>query len=165
MELRSISGGVLIQQKDTLTGLAGNEAGDVPERTVTKRKPTTAELESLKFAWLVCKNAKSNAIILVRGKQTTGIGAGQMSRIDSLKIASIKMKKNENDLPPEVKSSPLVLASDAFFPFRDVIDGAHDCGVTAIVQPGGSVKDAESISACNEHGIAMIFTGVRHFRH
>lgn len=122
----------------------------------TKRQPTDEELQALKFAWKVCKHAKSNAIILAREGQTIGIGAGQMSRIDSVKIAAMKAR---------VPIEGSVLASDAFFPFRDGIDEAAKYGVTAIVQPGGSIRDKETISAADEHNITMVFTGIRHFRH
>ena len=110
----------------------------------------------MKFAWIVAKHVKSNAIVLAKNRMIVGVGAGQMSRIDSTHMAVRKANGRE-------KGS--VLASDAFFPFRDNVDLAAAAAVTAIVQPGGSVKDQESIDACNEHGIAMIFTGVRHFRH
>ena len=125
-------------------------------KVVTKRPPTDAELADLKFAWLVGKHVKSNAIVLAKDGMIVGVGAGQMSRVDSTEIA-VKKAGDAGARP--------VLASDAFFPFRDNVDAAAKAGVTAIVQPGGSVRDEESIAACDEHGIAMIFTGVRHFRH
>jgi phosphoribosylaminoimidazolecarboxamide formyltransferase/IMP cyclohydrolase len=125
-------------------------------RVVSKRQPTDAEMADLQFTWLVAKHVKSNAIVLGKNRMIVGVGAGQMSRIDSTHMAVRKANGRE-------KGS--VLASDAFFPFRDNADLAAAAGVTAIVQPGGSVKDQESIDACNEHGIAMIFTGLRHFRH
>ena len=132
-------------------------------KVVTKRAPTAEERAALHFAWLVCKHVKSNAIVLAsRASDGTGssfvvgVGAGQMSRVDSVKIAIRKAGDR-------VKGS--VLASDAFFPFRDNVDIAASMGVAAVIQPGGSVKDADSIAACDEHGIAMLFTGVRHFRH
>jgi len=158
IDYRTISGGMLVQDKDVTIGLENIKC-------VTERKPTDEELTSLKFAWKICKNVKSNAIILVRGTQTVGIGAGQMSRIDSVKIANIKMKSIENTLDKELLNQPLVLASDAFFPFRDVPDMAAQIGVKAIIQPGGSLKDADSIKSCNENKIAMVFTGIRHFKH
>src|SRR5205807_4756805 len=123
---------------------------------VTKRPPTEAEMADLRFAWAVGKHVKSNAIVLAKDGMVVGVGAGQMSRVDSVHMAVRKAGDR-------VKGS--VLASDAFFPFRDNVDMAAAAGITAIVQPGGSVKDQESIDACNERGIAMIFTGVRHFRH
>jgi phosphoribosylaminoimidazolecarboxamide formyltransferase/IMP cyclohydrolase len=122
----------------------------------TKRQPTDEELEALKFAWKVCKHVKSNAIVFARNGQTVGIGAGQMSRVDSVKIATFKAV-----MPTE----GTVMASDAFFPFRDGIDEAAKAGITAIVQPGGSIRDKEIIAAADEHGMAMVFTGVRHFKH
>jgi phosphoribosylaminoimidazolecarboxamide formyltransferase/IMP cyclohydrolase len=129
-------------------------------KVVTKRQPTEKEKLALDFAWRVAKYVKSNAIVLARGRQTVGVGAGQMSRIDSLKIASIKMKQAKLDV-----GESLVLASDAFFPFRDTVDEAVKVGVTAIIQPGGSIRDQDSIQAADEQNIAMVFTGTRHFRH
>ena len=152
LDVRRISGGYLLQDTDK---------PPVSEmKVVTKRQPTEAEKEALDFSWRVAKYVKSNAIVLSRGKQTVGIGAGQMSRIDSLKISARKMKEAKLDV-----GDSLVMASDAFFPFRDTVDEAHKVGVTAIVQPGGSIRDEESIQAANEHNMTMIFTGIRHFRH
>jgi phosphoribosylaminoimidazolecarboxamide formyltransferase/IMP cyclohydrolase len=111
----------------------------------------------------ICKHVKSNAIVLVRGSQTVGIGAGQMSRIDSLNIANEKMKAIKHGL--DESNNPLFLASDAFFPFNDVVLAAAKLGVKAIIQPGGSIRDEDSIKACDENGMAMVFTGARHFRH
>jgi phosphoribosylaminoimidazolecarboxamide formyltransferase/IMP cyclohydrolase len=128
-------------------------------KTVTERGPTERELEDLLFAWNVVKHVKSNAIVISRCTQTVGIGAGQMSRIDSTRIAVMKAR----DAGLEVKGC--VLASDAFFPFRDNLDLAAENGITAIIEPGGSVRDEEVIKAANEHDIAMVFTGIRHFRH
>ena len=125
-------------------------------KVVTKRAPSEKEIDDLIFAWTVCKHTKSNAIVYARDQQTVGVGAGQMSRVDSVRIGAMRAQ-----LP--IKGS--VLASDAFFPFRDGIDEAARHGITAVIQPGGSVRDAEVIQACDEHGIAMIFTGIRHFRH
>jgi phosphoribosylaminoimidazolecarboxamide formyltransferase/IMP cyclohydrolase len=113
-------------------------------------------MEDLHFAWRVCKHVKSNAIVLARAGQVVGVGAGQMSRVDSVRIACQKAGD---------RARGAVLASDAFFPFPDNVDVAAAAGVSAIVQPGGSVKDADSIEACDRHQVAMIFTGVRHFRH
>jgi phosphoribosylaminoimidazolecarboxamide formyltransferase/IMP cyclohydrolase len=150
LDYRRVDGGLLVQSRDA-------EADDFAKAEVkSKRAPTDAELADLKFAWLVAKHVKSNAIVLAKGRMIVGVGAGQMSRIDSTHMAVRKANGRE-------KGS--VLASDAFFPFRDNVDMAAASGITAIVQPGGSVKDQESIDAANEHGIAMIFTGVRHFRH
>ena len=123
---------------------------------MTKRQPTAAELADLHFAWLVCKHVKSNAIVLAKAGMVVGVGAGQMSRVDSAHMAVRKAGE---------RVQGAVLASDAFFPFRDNVDEAARAGVTAIVQPGGSMRDADSIAACDEHGLAMVFTGVRHFRH
>lgn len=122
----------------------------------TNRKPTDFEYKALDFAWKVAKHVKSNAIVYANDKQTVGIGAGQMSRVDSSKIAVLKARK-----PLE----GLAMASDAFFPFRDSIDEAAERGIKAIIQPGGSIRDEEVIKACDEHGIAMVFTGIRHFKH
>lgn len=150
-DIKRVSGGVLVQSLDI------ESAADL--KAVTKRGPNEKELEDLLFAWNVCKHVKSNAIIFAKDTRTIGIGAGQMSRIDSTKIAVMKA----GDAGLEVKGS--VLASDAFFPFRDNVDLASEQGITAIIQPGGSIKDEEVIKAADEHGIAMVFTGIRHFRH
>jgi phosphoribosylaminoimidazolecarboxamide formyltransferase/IMP cyclohydrolase len=155
IDYRSLTGGILVQDKDA--------ALLTEKKPATKRAPTKEEMDALMFAWVVCKHVKSNAIILVRGEQTVGIGAGQMSRIDSLNIAAEKMKAVNHGL--DEKKFPLVLASDAFFPFNDVPLTAAKVGVTAIAQPGGSIRDADSIKACDENNVAMIFTGMRHFRH
>ena len=125
-------------------------------KIVTKKKPSEKEMSDLRFAFIVCKHVKSNSIVLVKDEAVVGVGAGQMSRIDSTEI-SIKKAGNK------VKGA--VMASDAFFPFRDSVDTAAKAGITAIIQPGGSNKDDESIAAADEHGIAMVFTGQRHFRH
>lgn len=149
-DLKRVVGGLLLQGRD----LGMTNAADC--KVVTSRPPTASELEALDFAWRVCKHVKSNAIVFTNKDQTVGIGAGQMSRVDSSKIAVQKAL-----LPVQ----GTVLASDAFFPFRDGVDAAAEAGVTAIIQPGGSVRDEEVINAANEHGIAMIFTAMRHFRH
>jgi len=125
-------------------------------RVVTRRSPTATELTALQFAWKIVKHVKSNAIVLATEGATVGIGAGQMSRVDSVKLAILKAT---------VPTRGNVLASDAFFPFRDGVDTAAKAGVTAIIQPGGSVRDAEVIAAADEHALAMVFTGMRHFRH
>jgi len=125
-------------------------------KVVTNRAPTEAEIDDLLFAWTVCKHTKSNAIVYARDRQTVGVGAGQMSRVDSVKLGAMRAQ-----LP--VKGS--VLASDAFFPFRDGIDEAAKHGITAVIEPGGSVRDEEVIAAANQHGLAMVFTGIRHFKH
>jgi phosphoribosylaminoimidazolecarboxamide formyltransferase/IMP cyclohydrolase len=153
MEYRIISGGMLAQDRDN------DLTADL--KTATKRTPTKEEAASLEFAWKIAKHVKSNAIVLVRGFQTVGVGAGQMSRIDSLKIALEKMKEVKHNLD----SAPLVLASDAFFPFPDVVEASAKAGVSAIIQPGGSIKDDLSINAADNLNIAMLFTGMRHFKH
>lgn len=152
-DFKRVSGGLLIQDADA--GKIGT--GDL--QLVTRRKPTEREITDMLFAWKVVKFVKSNAIIYVRDNHTIGIGAGQMSRVYSARIAAIKAA----DEGLEVKGS--VMASDAFFPFRDGIDSAAGAGVTAVIQPGGSVRDEEVIAAADEHDIAMVFTGMRHFRH
>lgn len=126
---------------------------------VSTRQPSDAELKDALFCWKVAKYVKSNAIVYAKGDMTIGIGAGQMSRVYSAKIAGIKAA----DEGLEVAGS--VMASDAFFPFRDGIDAAAEAGITCVIQPGGSMRDQEVIDAANEHGMAMIFTGMRHFRH
>lgn len=152
-EYKQISGGFLVQDRDVY------KVAESDLRTVTKREPTSAERGAMLLAWTVCKHVKSNAIVLANETQTIGVGSGQMNRVDSVRIAA--MRAERFDLP--VKGS--ALASDAFFPFRDNVDEAASMGVTAIIQPGGSVKDDESIAAADEHGIAMVFTGYRHFKH
>jgi phosphoribosylaminoimidazolecarboxamide formyltransferase/IMP cyclohydrolase len=149
-DFRRVSGGLLVQDRD-------EEADPRNEwRVVTERHPTPAELEDLEFAWLVSKHVKSNAILFAKDRAVVGVGAGQMSRLDSAYIAAYKSGD---------RSRGGVCASDAFFPFRDGIDQIHAAGVTAIIQPGGSKRDEEVIAACNDHAIAMLFTGRRHFRH
>ena len=151
--LKKVSGGILIQDDDN-----GNITIE-DLKCVTERKPNDEELQDMFFAWKVAKFVKSNAIVYVKNKQTIGIGAGQMSRVISAEIANLKAL--EEGL--EIKNA--VMASDAFFPFRDGIDKAASSGIAAIIQPGGSIKDEEVIAAANEHGISMVFTGMRHFRH
>jgi phosphoribosylaminoimidazolecarboxamide formyltransferase / IMP cyclohydrolase len=153
LEYKSVSGGLLVQTRDS----GSVRAQEL--RTVTRRAPTLAELDDMIFAWRVAKYVKSNAIVAVKDKATVGIGAGQMSRVISSKIAA--MKAQEEGLTLESAS----VASDAFFPFRDGLDALAEFGVKAIIQPGGSRRDAEVIAAADEHGIAMVFTGMRHFRH
>jgi phosphoribosylaminoimidazolecarboxamide formyltransferase/IMP cyclohydrolase len=152
-DFKKVSGGLLVQ---------GNDMGKIGEsdlKVVTKLAPTPQQIEDMLFAWTVVKYVKSNAIIFCKDNMTIGVGAGQMSRVYSTKIAAIKAA-DEN---LEVKGS--VMASDAFFPFRDGIDAAAETGIAAIIQPGGSMRDDEVIEAANEHGLAMVFTGMRHFRH
>ena len=135
-------------------------------RVVTRRAPTAAELADLRFAWTVAKHVKSNAIVYARAGATVGIGAGQMSRVDSTRIAARKARDMAEALglaePPTVGS---VVASDAFFPFPDGLLAAAEAGATAVIQPGGSIRDEEVIAAADDAGLAMVFTGVRHFRH
>jgi phosphoribosylaminoimidazolecarboxamide formyltransferase/IMP cyclohydrolase len=149
-EFRQISGGMLCQTADDLPD-------DESEwKVVTEKKPIDVQLSDLRFAWAVCRHVKSNAVVLVKDQSLIGAGAGQMSRVDSVEIAI----KKAGD-----RSRGAVLASDAFFPFDDSIHQAAAAGVSAVVQPGGSRRDDEVIAACNKHGIPMIFTGRRHFRH
>ena len=126
---------------------------------VTQRAPDTATVGTLLFAWRVAKYVKSNAIVYAKGRQTIGVGAGQMSRVNSARIAAIKAEH------AGLQVQGAVMASDAFFPFRDGIDNAAKAGITAVIQPGGSMRDNEVIAAADEAGIAMVFTGMRHFRH
>ncbi len=153
LDYKRVAGGLLVQDRDDAT-MSREQL-----KVVSKRTPTEAELADLLFAWRVAKFVKSNAIVYTRNHQTIGVGAGQMSRVYSAKIAGIKAA----DEKLEVKGS--VMASDAFFPFRDGIDAAAAAGITAVIQPGGSMRDNEVIAAADEHGMAMVFTGVRHFRH
>jgi len=150
LDLRRVKGGLLVQASDSLP------EDSVSLKTVTKREPTQDEIADLLFAWRAVKHVKSNAIILVKDKTLLGMGAGQPSRIISAQIAKEKAGR-------KVKGS--VLASDAMFPFPDVVEAAAAGGVTAIIQPGGSIRDEDSIKAADKHNIAMVFTGVRHFRH
>ncbi|MGH7336826.1 MAG: bifunctional phosphoribosylaminoimidazolecarboxamide formyltransferase/IMP cyclohydrolase, partial [Myxococcota bacterium] len=152
-DFKRVGGGLLVQSSDTHV----LQPGEL--KVATKRRPGKAQLADLLFAWRVAKFVKSNAIVYAREQQTVGIGAGQMSRVYSARIAGIKAA----DEKLEVAGS--VMASDAFFPFRDTVDAAAAAGIAAIIQPGGSVRDPEVIAAADEHGLAMVFTGVRHFRH
>ena len=152
-DLKRVGGGVLIQTPDIL-----NVSADTL-KVVTKKQPTAEQLQDLLFTWRVAKFVKSNAIVFARNGQTLGVGAGQMSRVDSTRIAAAKANSAQLSLVGSVA------ASDAFFPFRDGIDVIAGNGVAAIIQPGGSIRDEEVIAAADEHGIAMVFTGVRHFRH
>lgn len=164
--MKKVVGGLLVQERD----LSDEDVRG--SKVVTKRGPTEQEWEALAFAWRVVKHVKSNAIVFagegVGILKTLGIGCGQMSRIDSTRIGIQKAVGARSSSGPGGKTPPLqgaVMASDAFFPFRDNVDEAAKAGITAIVQPGGSVRDGESIQAADEQGIAMVFTGVRHFRH
>lgn len=160
-ELRAILGALLVQERDRVVEgdrawEAAAAAGDAGFRVVTRRAPTEAEWRALRFAWRVCAHVKSNAVIFSGPDQTLAIGAGQMSRVDAVKVAIMKAGGS---------LAGSVAASDAFFPFRDGLDAVAAAGATAVVQPGGSVRDQEVIAAADEHGLAMVFTGRRHFRH
>lgn len=150
LDFKRVCGGLLVQEADKA------QLDTSSLKVVTEREPTEEELRDLAFAWKVVKHVKSNAIVLVKGSATIGVGAGQMNRVGSAEIACKQAGE---------KAIGSVLASDAFFPFRDTIDAAAKAGIKAIIQPGGSIRDDESIQAANEHGIAMVFTGVRHFKH
>ena len=148
LEFRGITGGVLIQDRDV------GEAGEL--KTVTRAAPTAEQLVDLRFAWKVCKHVRSNAIVFARSGQTVGIGGGQTSRVEAVKLAARKAV-----LP----LAGCAVASDAFFPFRDGLDACAEAGATSCIQPGGSVRDAEVVAAADERGLAMVLTGMRHFRH
>jgi phosphoribosylaminoimidazolecarboxamide formyltransferase/IMP cyclohydrolase len=148
---KRVGGGLVVQDRDA-TARGEVERGKV----VTKRAPSADEMRSLEFAWRVCKHVKSNAIVLAQGEATVGVGAGQMSRVVSVRLACEKAG---------ARAHGSVLASDAYFPFPDNVEAAAQAGVVAVAQPGGSVKDGEVIAAADAHGMSMILTGVRHFRH
>jgi len=152
-DYKRVTGGLLVQSRD----IGMITEGDL--KVVTKRAPTEQEIHDLIFAWKVAKFVKSNAIVYAKNRQTIGVGAGQMSRVNSARIAAIKAEH------AGLQVQGAVMASDAFFPFRDGIDNAAKVGITAVIQPGGSMRDAEVIAAADEAGIAMVFTGMRHFRH
>ena len=157
---KTVAGGLLVQTRDN------GMIDDIDLRAVTTRAPTDRELEDMKFAYKVAKHVKSNAIVYAKDGQTAGIGAGQMSRIDSARIAAIKAEEAAKAMgwsEPMTKGS--AVASEAFFPFADGLLSAIAAGATAVIQPGGSMRDQEVIDAANEHGVAMVFTGMRHFRH
>jgi phosphoribosylaminoimidazolecarboxamide formyltransferase/IMP cyclohydrolase len=161
-DLRSILGAMLGQERDVVfEAQRAWNTGSPPDglRVVTKRQPTADEWEALRFAWRVCAHVKSNAVIFTDAKRTLAIGAGQMSRVDAVNVAIMKAQGAGRSLAGSVA------ASDAFFPFRDGLDAVAKAGATAVVQPGGSVRDAEVIAAADEHGLAMVVTGRRHFRH
>ncbi len=153
LELKKVSGGLLVQDED----FGAAEQADL--KVVSRRRPGSEELKDLVFAWRVVKYVKSNAIVYARGLRTIGIGAGQMARVYSARIAAIKAQDEGLEVPGSV------MASDAFFPFRDSIDSAAQAGITAVIQPGGSIRDEEVIAAADEHDMAMVFTSMRHFRH
>ncbi len=150
LDLKRIGGGLLVQSPDTLTYV------EEQLKVASERKPNDREIEDMKFAWIVAKHVKSNAIVYAKGQEILGIGAGQMSRVDSARVAVEKAHKSLEGA---------VMASDAFFPFRDSVDEAAKNGITAIISPGGSIRDEEVLQAANEHKIAMLFTGTRHFKH
>jgi phosphoribosylaminoimidazolecarboxamide formyltransferase/IMP cyclohydrolase len=165
-ELRSTLAGVLVQERDRVSEARDPwRAGALPEgvRVVTKRQPTAAEWEALRFAWRVCAHVKSNTVIFTDAQRTLAIGAGQMSRVDAVNVAVMKARAGGAAVVRPLAGS--VAASDAYFPFRDGLDALASAGATAVVQPGGSVRDAEVIAAADEHDLAMVFTGRRHFRH
>jgi phosphoribosylaminoimidazolecarboxamide formyltransferase/IMP cyclohydrolase len=149
-DYRRVTGGLLVQTRDAVADSENDW------QNVTRRHPTDSELADLRFAWKVVRHVKSNAIVLAKDRQLVGVGAGQMNRVESVAIATRKAGD---------KARGSVLAGDAFFPFRDGPELAAAAGVTAMIQPGGSKRDDESIAACDEHGVAMIFTGRRHFKH
>ncbi len=153
LDLKRVNGGLLAQDADQ------HEISEAELRVVSRRQPDDNEMRDLRFAWTVARYVKSNAIVYCRGLRTIGVGAGQMSRVYSARIAGIKAA-DEN-----LQVAGSVMASDAFFPFRDGIDAAAAAGITAVIQPGGSMRDEEVIAAADEHGMAMVFTGIRHFRH
>ena len=152
-DYKRVGGGLLVQSTDAAL------LNEKELKTVTGKKPSEGEMRDLLFAWRVAKYVKSNAIVFCRGGATLGIGAGQMSRLDSVRVAAMKAQEAKLDL------KGAVVASDAFFPFRDGLDALADAGAAAVIQPGGSVRDAEVIAAADERGVAMVFTGMRHFRH
>ncbi len=149
-DIKRVAGGILVQDADVV------QPEEAKYTVVSKRAPTEAEMRQMEFAWKVVKHVKSNAIVVAAGDRTLGVGAGQMNRVGAANIALTQAGE---------AAKGAVLASDAFFPFRDTVDAAAKAGITAIIQPGGSVRDEESIQACDEHGIAMVFTGIRHFKH
>ncbi|WP_163849908.1 bifunctional phosphoribosylaminoimidazolecarboxamide formyltransferase/IMP cyclohydrolase [Pseudooceanicola aestuarii] len=160
LAIRQVSGGMLVQDRDNGRVLPADL------KVVTKRAPTEAELADMRFAWTVAKHVKSNAIVYVRDGATVGVGAGQMSRVDSSTIAALKARRMAEECGlPETPAKGSVVASDAFFPFADGLLAAAEAGATAVIQPGGSMRDDEVIAAADEAGLAMVLTGMRHFRH
>jgi phosphoribosylaminoimidazolecarboxamide formyltransferase/IMP cyclohydrolase len=152
-DYKRVGGGVLVQSTDSLV------FDEKDLQVVSRKKPSDAQWSDLRFAWKVAKFVKSNAIVYCRDGMTLGVGAGQMSRVDSARIAATKAQAASLSLQGSA------VASDAFFPFRDGVDVVIDAGASAVIQPGGSVRDAEVIAAADERGVAMVFTGMRHFRH
>jgi phosphoribosylaminoimidazolecarboxamide formyltransferase/IMP cyclohydrolase len=165
VELRSILGATLAQEADWVVEASRPWTASAAEglRVVTKRHPTEEEWAALRFAWRICAHVKSNTVIFTDAARTLAIGAGQMSRVDAVRTAVMKAADRAKDTVRPLAGS--VAASDAYFPFRDGLDSVAQAGATAIVQPGGSVRDPEVIAAADEHGLAMVFTGRRHFRH
>jgi len=162
VDTRSILGAVLAQERDVVVEARRPwSATTLPDglRVVTKRQPSAAEWEALRFAWRICAHVKSNAVIFTDASRTLAIGAGQMSRVDAVNVAVMKAQSAGRPLAASVA------ASDAFFPFRDGLDAVAKAGATAVVHPGGSKRDEEVIAAADEHGLAMVITGRRHFRH
>jgi phosphoribosylaminoimidazolecarboxamide formyltransferase/IMP cyclohydrolase len=160
LTVKSVAGGLLVQSRDNAV------VDEMQLKTVTKRKPSAAELDDLRFAFRVAKHVKSNTIVYAKGRATVGIGAGQMSRVDSARIAARKAEDAAKELKlPAPLTKGSVVASDAFFPFPDGLLVAIEAGATAVIQPGGSMRDDEVIAAADAHNIAMVFTGRRHFRH
>ncbi|RMD86280.1 MAG: bifunctional phosphoribosylaminoimidazolecarboxamide formyltransferase/IMP cyclohydrolase PurH [Candidatus Dadabacteria bacterium] len=153
LDMKRVLGGLLVQTRDERLG------GLEEARLVTKRAPTEEEKRAMEFAWKVCKHVKSNAIVLARADHVVGVGAGQMSRVDAARIAVARAREHG------LETAGAAVASDAFFPFRDGLDVCAQAGATAVIQPGGSIRDEEVIAAADEHGMAMVMTGVRHFRH
>jgi phosphoribosylaminoimidazolecarboxamide formyltransferase/IMP cyclohydrolase len=158
-ELRSILGAILVQERDRVVEAQKPWTPTVPDgfRVVTKRQPTPEEWEALRFAWRICAHVKSNTVLFTTADRTLAIGAGQTSRVDAVRVALMKAGS--------ISLAGSVAASDAFFPFRDGLDAVASAGATAVVHPGGSVRDEEVIAAADEHRMAMVLTGRRHFRH
>ena len=156
---KSIAGGLLVQSRDN------GSVDDLDLKVVTKRAPTGAEMADLKFAFRVAKHVKSNAIVYCKDGATVGVGAGQMSRVDSARIAARKAEDAASEIGGTLLTKGSVVASDAFFPFADGLLSAIEAGATAVIQPGGSMRDEDVIAAADQHGIAMVMTGMRHFRH
>ncbi len=165
VEFRTILGAMLAQERDFVSEAQRPWTGSLAEgfRVATRRAPTPEEWDALRFAWRVCAHVKSNTVIFTNATQTLAVGAGQMSRVDAVNVAVMKAREEAKN--PSRPLAGSVAASDAFFPFRDGLDAVVAAGATAVVQPGGSVRDAEVIAAADEHGLAMVFTGRRHFRH
>jgi phosphoribosylaminoimidazolecarboxamide formyltransferase/IMP cyclohydrolase len=151
--MKKVTGGMLVQDRDLGTV-------DMREcKVLSKRPPTEAELRALAFAWRVCKHAKSNTIVLAKEDQVIGVGAGQMSRVDSARLAVLRAETNK------LSTKGTVVASDAFFPFPDALEVCIAAGATAVAHPGGSIRDQEVVDAADRHGMAVVLTGMRHFRH